>query len=76
MSDSDQNNKPAQNQPKNKDSMSNIIVVALLVCLACSVVVSSAAVFLKPQRLANKELDRNKNILEAAGLYDKETATG
>jgi len=76
VSDSDQNNKPAQNQPKNKDSMSNIIVVALLVCLACSVVVSSAAVFLKPQRLANKELDRNKNILEAAGLYDKETATG
>jgi Na+-transporting NADH:ubiquinone oxidoreductase subunit C len=56
--------------------MSNIIVVALLVCLACSVVVSSAAVFLKPQRLANKELDRNKNILEAAGLYNKETATG
>jgi len=56
--------------------MSNIIVVALLVCLACSVVVSSAAVFLKPQRLANKELDRNKNILEAAGLYNKQEATG
>ena len=72
MSDSDQNNEP----PKNKDSMSNIIVVALLVCLACSVVVSSAAVFLKPQRLANKELDRNKNILEAAGLYNKQEATG
>ena len=72
MSDSDQNNEP----PKNKDSMSNIIVVALFVCLACSVVVSSAAVFLKPQRLANKELDRNKNILEAAGLYNKQEATG
>lgn len=71
MSDSDQEKKP-----KNKDSMNNIIVVSLMVCLACSIVVSSAAVFLKPARLANKELDRNKNILEAAGLYNKATATG
>ena len=69
MSDNDQ-------PSANKDSMKNIIVVSLLVCLACSIVVSSAAVLLKPQRLANKELDRNKNILEAAGLYDKATATG
>ena len=61
-------------EPKyNKDSMKNILVVSLLVCFACSVVVSSAAVFLKPQRVANKDLDRNKNILEAAGLYDKQS---
>ena len=61
-------------EPKNnKDSMKNILVVSLLVCFACSVVVSSAAVFLKPQRVANKELDRNKNILEAAGLYDRQS---
>lgn len=59
---------------KNKDSMRNVIVVSLLICFACSVVVSSAAVLLKPQRIANKELDKNKNILEAAGLYDRETA--
>lgn len=58
----------------NKDSMKNIIVVSLLMCFVCSVIVSSAAVFLKPQREANKELDRTKNILLAAGLYDKETA--
>ena len=56
--------------------MRNIIVVSLLVCFACSIVVSSAAIFLKPQRVANKELDKNKNILEAAGLYSKATATG
>ena len=60
-------------EPENKDSMKNIIVVSLLVCLVCSVMVSGAAVFLKPQRLANKDLDRNRNILEAAGLYDKES---
>jgi Na+-transporting NADH:ubiquinone oxidoreductase subunit C len=35
--------------------------------------VSSAAVLLKPQRVANKDLDRNKNILEAAGLFDKQS---
>jgi Na+-transporting NADH:ubiquinone oxidoreductase subunit C len=59
-------------EPKNKDSIKNVLVVSLLVCFVCSVVVSSAAVFLKPQRMANKDLDRNKNILEAAGLYDKQ----
>jgi len=58
----------------NKDSMRNIMTVALSVCFVCSVVVSVAAVALKPQRLANKELDRNKNILTAAGLFkDGET---
>ena len=56
---------------KRRDSMSRIIAVSLLVCFACSIVVSSAAVLLKPQRLANKDLDRNQNILVAAGLYDK-----
>ncbi len=61
-------------EKKNKDSMKNIIVVSLLICFACSVVVSSAAVFLKPQRIANKDLDRNRNILAAAGLYNRETS--
>jgi Na+-transporting NADH:ubiquinone oxidoreductase subunit C len=55
-----------------KDSMKNILVVALSVCFVCSVVVSAAAVFLKPTQLANKELDRNKNILIAAGLFEKD----
>lgn len=53
-----------------KDSMKNILIVALSVCFACSVVVSGTAVMLKPERLANKALDRNKNILLAAGLYE------
>lgn len=62
-------NEPASNTDKN--SMKNILVVALSVCFVCAVVVSLSAVMLKPQRLANKELDRNKNILIAAGLYEK-----
>lgn len=60
--------------PNNRDSMKNIILVSLAVCFVCSVVVSSAAVLLKPQRVANKQLDRNQNILEAAGLYSKTSA--
>ena len=57
--------------PSNKDAMKNILIVALSVCFICSVVVAGAAVSLKPERLVNKELDRNKNILIAAGLFEK-----
>ena len=57
---------------KNKDSIRNIIIVALSVCFACSIVVSATAVYLKPQRILNKELDKNKNILMAAGLFEKD----
>ena len=52
-----------------KDSIKNVVVVALGVCLICAVIVSLAAVQLKPLQTANKELDRNKNILIAAGLF-------
>ena len=56
---------------KNKDSMKNILIIALSVCLVAAVVVSGTAVSLKPTREANKELDRAKNILIAAGLFEK-----
>jgi Na+-transporting NADH:ubiquinone oxidoreductase subunit C len=42
----------------------------VLVCLACSIVVSAAAVFLRPQQQINKQLDIQKNILQVAGLLD------
>lgn len=51
-----------------KDSLSNTFAVALLVCLVCSIIVSSIAVALKPVQLVNKELDRKQNILRAAGM--------
>ncbi|MCB9229127.1 MAG: Na(+)-translocating NADH-quinone reductase subunit C [Deltaproteobacteria bacterium] len=56
---------------KNKDSLQNTLLVALAVSLVCSVVVSVAAVFLKPIQEYNKALDRKKNILMAAGLYEE-----
>ncbi|MGC1955320.1 MAG: Na(+)-translocating NADH-quinone reductase subunit C [Gammaproteobacteria bacterium] len=45
-----------------------MLIVALLLCLVCSVLVSSAAVFLKPLQERNKELDMKKNILASADL--------
>lgn len=51
-----------------KDSLSNTFIVALGVCLVCSIIVSGIAVALKPQQQANKELDQKQNILRAAGM--------
>lgn len=56
--------------PPKRDSMKQILAVSLLVCFACSVVVSAAAVLLKPQRLANAHVDRCEKILQAAGLLE------
>lgn len=52
----------------NKDSLGNILFVAIGVCLVCSVIVSTAAVALKPMQVRNAELDQKENILRAAGL--------
>ena len=51
-----------------KDSLSGTIAVATLLCVACSFVVSLAAVSLKEKQEANKLLDQQKNILDATGL--------
>ena len=47
-----------------------IIGFAAVVCLVCSIVVSSAAVALRPRQLENKELDRQKQVLTVAGLIE------
>ena len=50
------------------DSVKKTITVALLLCIICSVVVSTAAVLLRPMQQANKALDFKSNVLSAAGL--------
>lgn len=50
------------------DDIRKIVLVALLLCLVCASVVSLAAVYLRPLQEINAELDRKKNILQAAGL--------
>lgn len=53
-----------------KESVARTLTVALLVCLVCSVVVSAAAVALKPVQATNKLQDKQRNILQIAGLFD------
>lgn len=50
------------------DNIKKIFLVATSLCVVCAVVVSSAAVILKPLQEKNKALDVKKNILKAAGL--------
>lgn len=52
------------------DSIIKTLVVATVLCLVCSVIVSTAAIGLKPLQQANKSLDKKRNILVAAGVYD------
>jgi Na+-transporting NADH:ubiquinone oxidoreductase subunit C len=55
----------------NKESFGKTIGVVVAVCLVCSIIVSGAAIGLRPQKEANKLLDRQTNILDAAGLLQK-----
>lgn len=52
----------------NNDSIKKTIFVVVALCLVCSLIVSFAAVELRPIQNKNKALDRQSNILEAAGL--------
>ena len=52
------------------DSIKKTLIVAISLCIVCSVIVSAAAVVLKPAQEINKTLDRKRNILAAAGMLD------
>ena len=51
-----------------KDSIANTFLVSFVLCVVCSLLVSTAAVALKPMQEKNKRLDQQRNILAAAGL--------
>ena len=53
------------------ESVAKTFTVALTLCIVCAVVVSSAAVFLRPSQEANKLLDLKTNILASAGLLEQ-----
>ena len=53
------------------DTISKTLVVAFSLCIVCSVIVSAAAVILKPAQEVNKTLDKKRNILAAAGMLDE-----
>ena len=55
------------------DSLEKTIAVALSLCFVCAILVSFAAVALRPLQIENKALDMKKNILDVAGLLDDGT---
>ncbi|HLP60830.1 MAG TPA: Na(+)-translocating NADH-quinone reductase subunit C [Candidatus Deferrimicrobium sp.] len=50
------------------ENLKNIIGVALVVCLACSILVAAATVILKARQETNQRLEKMKNILLAGDL--------
>jgi Na+-transporting NADH:ubiquinone oxidoreductase subunit C len=50
------------------DSTAKTLIIAILLCLVCSVAVSTVAVKLKPLQMYNAELSRRTEILSVAGL--------
>jgi Na+-transporting NADH:ubiquinone oxidoreductase subunit C len=53
-----------------RDSISNTLIIAVGLSLVCSVIVSSAALVLKPVQERNEELFRQQIILDVAGLSE------
>lgn len=53
-----------------KETLGKTIGIVVAVCLVCSIVVSTAAVGLREQQQINQQIDKQTNILDAAGLLE------
>lgn len=53
----------------NKESISRVFTVAIVLCVVSALFVAGSVVLLRPAQVANKLLDTQRNILSAAGLY-------
>lgn len=67
---------PDEKKEFSRDSISNTLVVAIGVSLVCSVLVSAAAVVLRPAQERNQAEFRQRIVLEVAGLYEPEVEIG
>jgi len=56
------------------DNPKKTVIIAFLLCLVCSVLVSTSAVMLKEKQVANKEADIKKNILAVTALGNDTSA--
>ncbi len=56
---------------QSNDSLEKTLAIALWVCFVCAILVSIAAVALRPIQANNKALDMKKNILDVAGLLQE-----
>lgn len=57
-----------------RDSVSYTLLVATVLCVVCSLLVSGAAEFFKEQQETNREVDKKKNILLAARLCESDAS--
>lgn len=55
-----------------RETIGRTFAVAAILCIVCSILVSVAAVTLRPLQDANKEEFRKKNVLIAADIYDED----
>ncbi|MCI5194380.1 MAG: Na(+)-translocating NADH-quinone reductase subunit C [Candidatus Electrothrix sp. AU1_5] len=60
----------------NKEKTASAFLAVMVLAFVCSVLVTGAAVGLRPRQEANRTLDQKKNILRAAGLYQGKEGTG
>lgn len=58
-----------------QETFGKTMIVVLAVCLVCSIIVAGAAVGLRPLQIANKEIDKQKNILAVAGLETEKSVS-
>jgi Na+-transporting NADH:ubiquinone oxidoreductase subunit C len=56
-------------RPFNPNSLWGTVIVAAVLCLVCSLVVSATAVGLRPRIDANRQLKLQRNVLVAAGRW-------
>ena len=59
----------------NPNSLVGTLIVAITLCFVCSLVVSTAAVTLRPIQKKNEENKKKRNVLIAAGIWDKDENT-
>lgn len=53
------------------ETIGKTLKVAVSLCIVCALIVSGAAVMLKPRQDSNKSLDVKRNILAAAGMLEE-----
>jgi Na+-transporting NADH:ubiquinone oxidoreductase subunit C len=63
-------------QAKNRDSLANVFIVATVLCLVCSFLVSAASLGLRNIQNRNVTLDRKQNLLQVAGFTPDDIAVG
>ena len=63
-------------QAENRDSLANTFIVATVLCLVCSLLVSASAVGLRSFQNRNVTLDRKKNLLQVVGFTAEQIDAG